>query len=80
MFWHDYYSGRPTGAQLGIFKGTPSLGGVFAQIFPWWLVEKIGRRFTIVYFTHPETLRIALEEISNVFGGKHAVKQSATIC
>lgn len=46
-YWQDYF-GHPTGAELGNFNATQGLGGVFAQFFLWWLVEKIGRRYTII--------------------------------
>lgn len=45
--WQAYF-GYPTGAQLGIFNGTQGLGGVVSQFFLWWLVEKIGRKYTII--------------------------------
>jgi sugar porter (SP) family MFS transporter len=47
VYWQRYFN-HPTGAQLGIFNGTQGLGGVFAQFFLWWLVEKIGRKLTII--------------------------------
>lgn len=46
-YWQDYFH-HPTGGQLGIFNGTQGLGGVVSQFFLWWLVEKIGRRYTII--------------------------------
>lgn len=42
------YFDYPTGAKLGIFNGTQGLGGVASQFFLWWLVEKIGRKYTII--------------------------------
>lgn len=47
MYWQRYFH-YPTGAQLGIFNGTQGLGGVASQFFLWWLVEKIGRKLTII--------------------------------
>lgn len=44
---HRYFD-YPTGATLGIFNGTQGLGGVVSQFFLWWLVEKIGRKYTII--------------------------------
>jgi len=46
-YWQKYFN-YPTGAQLGIFNGTQGLGSVFAVTFLWWLVEKVGRRITIM--------------------------------
>ncbi|EMC95461.1 hypothetical protein BAUCODRAFT_542108 [Baudoinia panamericana UAMH 10762] len=46
-YWQSYF-GHPTGAQLGVFNGTQGLGSVFAVFFLWWLVEKIGRKLTII--------------------------------
>jgi sugar porter (SP) family MFS transporter len=46
-YWQAYFD-HPTGSQLGIFNGTQGLGGVVSQLFLWWLVEKIGRRYTII--------------------------------
>ncbi|KAK4560899.1 hypothetical protein LTR86_005479 [Recurvomyces mirabilis] len=46
-YWQEYFH-HPTGAQLGIFNGTQGLGSVFAVFFLWWLVEKVGRRITIM--------------------------------
>ncbi|KIW69806.1 hypothetical protein PV04_02134 [Phialophora macrospora] len=46
-YWQSYFH-HPTGAQLGIFNGTQGLGGVISQFFLWWLVEKIGRKLTII--------------------------------
>ncbi|KAJ5620926.1 hypothetical protein N7510_004910 [Penicillium lagena] len=46
-YWQAYFH-HPTGGQLGIFNGTQGLGGVVSQFFLWWLVEKIGRRYTII--------------------------------
>ncbi|KAF2095824.1 hexose transporter [Rhizodiscina lignyota] len=46
-YWQSYFH-HPTGAQLGIFNGTQGLGAVAAQFFLWWLVDKIGRKFTII--------------------------------
>ncbi|KAK3661081.1 hypothetical protein LTR10_001720 [Elasticomyces elasticus] len=46
-YWQKYFD-YPTGAQLGIFNGTQGLGSVFSVTFLWWLVEKIGRRYTIM--------------------------------
>ena len=46
-YWQAYF-GHPTGAQLGIFNGTQGLGSVFAVTFLWYLVELIGRRYTIL--------------------------------
>ena len=45
-YWQKYFN-YPTGAQLGIFNGTQGLGGVVSQFFLWWLVEKIGRKFSL---------------------------------
>lgn len=45
--WQDYF-GHPTGNQLGIFNGTQGLGGAFAALWLWWVVERIGRKYTIV--------------------------------
>lgn len=42
------YFHHPTGAQLGIFNGTQGLGGVFTQLYLWWLVEKVGRKMIII--------------------------------
>lgn len=46
-YWQSYFH-HPTGAQLGLFNGTQGLGGVFSQLFLWWLVEKIGRKLAII--------------------------------
>ncbi|TKA81338.1 hypothetical protein B0A55_02763 [Friedmanniomyces simplex] len=46
-YWQKYFD-YPTGAQLGIFNGTQGLGSVVSVTFLWWLVEKIGRRLTIM--------------------------------
>lgn len=46
-YWQAYFH-HPTGGQLGIFNGTQGLGGVVSQLFLWWLVEKIGRKRTII--------------------------------
>lgn len=46
-YWQKFFD-YPTGAQLGIFNGTQGLGGVVSQFFLWWLVEKIGRKLTII--------------------------------
>ncbi len=46
-YWQSYFH-HPTGAQLGLFNGTQGLGGVFSQLFLWWLVEKIGRKLVII--------------------------------
>ncbi len=46
-YWQAYFN-HPTGAELGIFNGTQGLGSVFSVFFLWWLVEKIGRRLTII--------------------------------
>jgi len=42
------YFHHPTGNQLGIFNGTQGLGGAFAAFWLWWVVEKIGRKYTIL--------------------------------
>lgn len=46
-YWQSYFH-HPTGAQLGIFNGTQGLGSVVSQFFLWWLVDKIGRKLTII--------------------------------
>jgi len=46
-YWQSYFN-HPTGSQLGIFNGTQGLGGVASQFFLWWLVERIGRKLTII--------------------------------
>ncbi|KAH8812495.1 general substrate transporter [Xylogone sp. PMI_703] len=46
-YWQSYFH-HPTGSQLGIFNGTQGLGSVVSQFFLWWLVEKIGRKLTII--------------------------------
>ena len=46
-YWQKFFN-YPTGAQLGIFNGTQGLGSVASQFFLWWLVEKIGRKLTII--------------------------------
>ena len=59
------YFDYPTGAKLGIFNGTQGLGGVFSQFFLWWLVEKIGRKYTIIIGSVIIILGVFLQTFAN---------------
>jgi len=59
------YFDYPTGAKLGIFNGTQGLGGVVSQFFLWWLVEKIGRKFTIIIGSVIIILGVFLQTFAN---------------
>jgi sugar porter (SP) family MFS transporter len=63
-YWQAYF-GHPTGAQLGIFNGTQGLGGVVSQFFLWWLVEKIGRKLTIIMGAVIIILGVFLQSFAN---------------
>jgi sugar porter (SP) family MFS transporter len=66
-YWQSYF-GYPTGAQLGIFNGTQGLGGVISQFFLWWLVDKIGRRLTIIIGSVIIILGVFLQSFANGIG------------
>jgi hypothetical protein len=63
-YWQRYFH-HPTGAQLGLFNGTQGLGAVAAQFFLWWLVEKIGRKLTIIIGAVIIILGVFLQSFAN---------------
>lgn len=63
-YWQSYFN-HPTGYQLGIFNGTQGLGSVVSQFFLWWLVEKIGRKLTIVCGAVIIILGVFLQSFAN---------------
>lgn len=63
-YWQKFFN-YPTGAQLGIFNGTQGLGGVVSQFFLWWLVEKIGRKLTIIIGAVIIILGVFLQSFAN---------------
>jgi hypothetical protein len=63
-YWQAYF-GYPTGARLGIFNETQGLGGVVSQFFLWWLVEKIGRKLTIIAGAVIIILGVFLQSFAN---------------
>lgn len=63
-YWQSYFN-HPTGAQLGIFNGTQGLGSVVSVFFLWWVVEKIGRRLTIIIGAFIIILGVFLQSFAN---------------
>ncbi len=63
-YWQTYFN-HPSGAELGIFNGTQGLGGVVSQFFLWWLVEKIGRKLTIIAGAWIIILGVFLQTFAN---------------
>lgn len=60
--------------------GTQGLGGAFTQLWLWWLVEKIGRRYTIIMgsviiiigvFLQSFAYGLAMFAVARVLIGKH---------